>query len=66
MSDTHYTATLEVTKTEQTKGRSADDYGRGKVEPSRDVANVARIVVRADDLAALRDKLVKHVELIDE
>jgi len=70
MSAEHYTATIEVTRTKRTPETvSSGSYGRGEIrtapEPKREVVDVARLVIRAETLDALRDKLGRHVELID-
>lgn len=64
----HFTATIEVTKTTHTPPAVASaSYGRGEVrpEPKREVVDVARVVIRAESLEALRDKVGRHVELIE-
>ena len=68
MSDSHYTATIEVTKTTHTPATSASgSYGRREVrpDPKREVVDVARVVIRAESLETLRDKVGRHVELIE-
>lgn len=68
MSDAHYTATIEVTKTTHTAPATpSGSYGRGEVrpEPKREVIDVARVVIRAESLETLRDKVGRHVELIE-
>jgi len=70
MSAEHYTATIEVTRTKRTPETvSSGSYGRGEIrtapEPKREVVDVARLVIRAETLDALRDKVGRHVELID-
>lgn len=66
---THYTATVEVTKTVNTPAKpNARGYFEGDttVPASREVVELARIVIRANTLDALRDKLESHVALLDE
>jgi len=68
VSDAHYTATIEVTRTTRTPSASTSSgYGRGEVrpEPKREVVDVARLVIRADSLETLRDKVGAHVALIE-
>lgn len=62
MSETHFTAVVEIKKTTPknvsgTRGVAADD--RQKVD-------VARIVVRDTSLAKLTLKVQKHLELVEE
>lgn len=69
MADTpeeHYTATIEVTKTiGPQQPKNTRGYAEG--EPTkRKVTEVARITVRDTSLVGLRDKLIKHIELIDD
>lgn len=63
MPSTRYTAHVQVVRIDETEEYSANN--RGKI-PKSDKTEVASITVRANDLEALRDKLVKHIELIDE
>jgi len=68
---THYTATLEVNRVSRpTPPPTTDPYRRGSTpEPaptSRDVSEVARIVIRADTLEGLAAKLSSHVDLLTE
>lgn len=53
----HYTAVVEVFEVQQVIGTRDASGGKDKSE-------VARIVVRADTLDELRDKVGKHIELI--
>ncbi|WWV91869.1 hypothetical protein GMYAFLOJ_CDS0039 [Microbacterium phage phiMiGM15] len=69
----HFTAVLEVTKTEPGStgnGREWDAVRRveipAKPATDRKVDELARIVVRADSLEALTAKLAAHVALIEE
>lgn len=69
MADTpeeHYTATVEVTKTiGPQQPKNARGYNEG--EPTkRKVTEVARVTVRAETMPKLREKLAKHIELIDD
>lgn len=53
----HYTANIVISKVERS----------GTINnPVRDAAEVVKLVVRADTLAKLRDKLASHVALIEE
>lgn len=70
---THYTAVVEVNKTTHTPPPPAPTYRDNRAiaaapttGPSRDVAEVARLVIRADSLKGLADKLVAHVALLAE
>lgn len=69
MADTpeeHFTATIEVNKTVgPQQAKNTRGYNEG--EPTkRKVTEVARIVVRADKLEKLQEKIKAHVDLIDE
>jgi len=60
---THYTAVLEISKvTNSTEER--DRYNNLTTAGGREVAEVARVVVRADNLEGLVAKVVTHAELI--
>lgn len=61
---THYTAVLEIQRTTVSKAES-HPYGKDP-QATRETGEVVRLVVRADTLAALRDKLAAHVSLVDE
>ena len=52
----HFTAVVEVFQVEASGMAS---------QPSKDKQEVARIVVRAETLEKLRDKLASHVALIE-
>jgi hypothetical protein len=61
---THYTAVLEVQKvtvTDAVRGRYANDP---TTPASRDVAEVARVVIRSESLTGLVAKLAAHAELL--
>lgn len=62
----HYTATVEVTKTVGPhQPKNSRGYNEG--EPTqRKVTDVARITVRADSIPSLREKLTKHIDLLDD
>lgn len=63
---THYTAVIEVNKVDESTEPELDSYGKVKTPGrKRTSADVARIVVRADNLVKLREKIAAHVELID-
>ena len=68
----HYTATLvvsEVVKPDQKPTPASYDRRIQTPAPAdldRQVAEVAKIVVRADSLDALQNKLAGHVALIEE
>jgi len=64
MADKHYTAVIEV-KVSERKARETD-YRGGVKEYEREVTDVARIVVRAETMEKLRDRMLSHVELIEE
>lgn len=62
----HYTATIEVTKTTDSyQPKNPRGYEEGK-RVDRKVREVARIIVRGDDLDQLKAKLSKHIELIED
>jgi hypothetical protein len=62
MSKNHYTATVEVIEVSFTD----KDHGHNQPKTSeRSVQDVARLVLRADTLDGLRDKLASHVALIE-
>ena len=62
---THYAAVLEVNKTANVE-QVVDRYNTVTTPASRDVSEVARIVIRADSLETLSAKLAAHVDLIHE
>lgn len=63
----HFTAVIEVNRVLEPTEESLDQYGkvreRGK---PREVAEVARLVLRASDVEALKVKIANHVALIEE
>lgn len=59
----HYTAVIEIKQT--TISTKSGKYSEPDVE-ERGVTDVARIVVRASDLEALRTKVSAHVALVEE
>lgn len=65
----HYTATVEVRETIASRDTSTvGGYGathRTETKTEREVRDVARVVVRADSIERLREKLAAHVALID-
>jgi hypothetical protein len=65
MADTHYTAVVEVQKVTNT-AEARDRYNNLTTHASRDVSEVARVVVRADSLEALVTKVKSHADLIVE
>lgn len=68
MSGGHYTATVEVRETiPAVETSTSGGYGRPATEKKteREVRDVARVVVRADSIERLREKLAAHVALID-
>lgn len=60
---THLTAVLEIHETTVVEEKR-DRYGNLEVSASRDVSEVARIVLRADDLASLVKKIEAHSALL--
>lgn len=64
MAPAHFTAMLEVQRVTQAPDPSYTTRNPAS-KGEREVAEVARIVVRADTLDALRGKLAAHVALID-
>jgi hypothetical protein len=61
---THYTATVEVHKVDHTAAVTGR-YENQNVPASREVQEVARLVLRADTLEKLQTKLADHIALID-
>jgi hypothetical protein len=63
----HYTATVEVRETIPARSTSTTGGYRQPTETKteREVRDVARVVVRADSIERLREKLAAHVALID-
>ncbi len=57
MAEKHYTAVIEV--------KEVGEAGT-ITKPTREVTDVARIVVRAETLEKLRARMLSHVELIEE
>lgn len=68
MSAEHFTAVIEVSQTiTQPATPARSGYDSAPATPAtREVVDVARIVVRAGSLDALRAKVVGHVALLDE
>lgn len=67
MADQHYTATVEVTRTDPGKPADTDRYGTVRTPATdREVTEVTRFVARAATVEALRAKLTKFVDLIEE
>lgn len=66
----HFTATLQVTETSTPTPSSPSTYDRRisatPPKSEREVSEVAKLVVRAESLEALRGKLAKHVELLED
>lgn len=60
----HFTAVLEIHKT-TTTAPSTERYAKAE-QPSRDVSEVAKLVIRAGTIEALRDKIAAHAALIEE
>lgn len=58
-----FTATVEIHRVTLTEHPGS---GRGDDKTFRDNKEVARVVVRADTLPRLRDKLTAHVALMDD
>jgi len=69
MSDSHYTATVQVNQTTWADGESVYNSTTRQHERKRGerkVTEVASFTLRADDLETLVARLGKHVELIEE
>jgi hypothetical protein len=64
---THFTAVVKVTKSVYEDALEPGP-GRGmtKVKKEREVLDVANVVIRADSLEKLREKVGAHVALIEE
>lgn len=60
-----FTAVLDVNRMTVTTPHTTGTYRGETPAPTREVSEVARIVVRADSLESLRAKLAAHVALID-
>lgn len=66
MAQPHYTAVVEITKTTPAQPAPSGG-GRGLAIPvEREVAEVARLVIRAASVAQLREKVAAHVALVEE
>lgn len=65
MSD-HFTAVLTISQTVPPPAPLAHDrrHSAPTERPSRDVVEVAKVVVRAESLDALRDKVAAHAALL--
>lgn len=63
----HFTAVIEVHEVDEGEEPKVDQYNSAKLIPGRPriVKDVARIVVRADDLDRLKEKIAAHADLID-
>jgi hypothetical protein len=64
----HFTAVVEVQEvrvTPPSPGRPGPYDRQDPTAGSREVVEVARVIVRADDLDTLREKVAAHVALID-
>ena len=60
---THYTAVLQITATED-KNEVKDRYDKITAVGGRTVTDAASIVVRAETMERLQDKLIAHVALL--
>lgn len=58
----HFTAVVEINKT--SISTESGSYGKPD-EVNRQVAEVAKLVIRADTLDKLTDKIAVHVDLIE-
>jgi hypothetical protein len=61
----HFTAVLEVTKT-TTTAEARDRYDKVTTAASRDVAEIGRVVIRAESLESLVGKIKAHASLLAE
>lgn len=62
----HYTAVIEVTKTtEPHQPKNDRGYPEGQVT-SREVDQVSKFVIRADNLETLKNRITAHTALIEE
>jgi hypothetical protein len=61
----HYTAVLEVNKVDAVD-EARDRYGNLTTSAKRDVSEVGRVVVRADSLEMLVEKIKAHASLLAE
>ena len=70
MPEPHYTLILEIKKTSHpappSKSSSWSDRQAEQPAPSREVDDVARLVLRDVTLGALVEKAAKHLALIEE
>ena len=57
--ETHYTATIVITKVSR-RSSSPKDYG------NREVTEVIRIALKSKDLGSLKAKIAAHVALVEE
>lgn len=61
----HYTAVLEIQRTTVTTPTSASRYDKAE-PPTREVVEVARVVIRSATLEDLREKIAAHAALVDD
>lgn len=61
----HFTAVLEIHRTTVTTPTAASRYDKAE-PPTREVADVARVVIRSATLAGLQEKIAAHAALIDD
>lgn len=60
----HFTAVLQVEEVRVTAAEPARYANQPGIPASRDVVEVAKVVIRADTLDELKEKLAKHAALV--
>lgn len=64
---THYVVRVEVTRVDQGTKETGDSSGYNKTEkPHRAATKVATVVIKGDELEQLKDRVVKHLELVED
>lgn len=62
----HYTAVIDITKTtEPYQPKNSRGYDEGQIT-DRAVDQVTKLVLRADDLETLKNRITAHTALIEE
>lgn len=64
----HYTAVLEVTKVTEPfiEKKNQGSYNAEEISHPREAREIAKVVIRADTLKNLKERVTAHVELVAE
>lgn len=62
----HYTATIKITKTDRVTESYPRNAEKAKNEGTREVQEVASLVIRADSIDELTAKATAHLQLVED